>query len=109
MILIAESEFIVDVRCRHDDATLLGGSEHFEIPFAQLISLRRLLNLRVTVENVIVPLERRARPDETRGETALLRVVQVRNQDVVIDIRAERTVFAGGHGDVIWTEILDGY
>ena len=26
----------------------------------------------------------------------------------MIDIRAERTVFAGGHGDVIWTEILDG-
>ena len=56
MILIAESEFIVGVRCRHADT----GGGHFEIPFAQLISLRRLRQ-QGDSRDVIVPLERRAR------------------------------------------------
>ena len=61
----------------------------------------------MTVQNVIVSLERRARPNKARREAALFDIIQVRNQNVVIDVRAQRAVFARGHGDVIRSEVLD--
>ena len=76
---------VIDI---HHDAPVHARLQQIGVPLAQLVVLGRLLVLGMDVEDVVIALQWRARPDVRRVEAAHLHVVQVADDDLVIDQRA---------------------
>ena len=107
VVLVPQVKLVVQVTQRENDPLLLRLPEHLEVPLAQLVALGRLLLLGVAVEDVVLALEWGARPDETRGEPALLHVLQVSDENLVVAVGAKRAALAGGHLDAGRPEVFD--
>mmetsp|Transcript_2949 Transcript_2949/g.13297 ORF Transcript_2949/g.13297 Transcript_2949/m.13297 type:complete len:236 (-) Transcript_2949:1518-2225(-) len=108
VVLVPEVKLVVQVTQRQHDALFLSLPEHLEVPLPQLVALGRLLLLGVAVEDVVLTLERGTRPDEARGEPALLDVLQVADENLVVAVGAKRAALAGGHLDPRRPKVLDG-
>ena len=84
----------MEVGQRQHDALLLRLPQHLEVPLAKLLRLGRLLLLGVSVQDVILPLERRTGPDEARRESPLLDVLQVANENLAVGSYSRSILFA---------------
>ena len=75
-----------------DDNSLNDGLvQHFLVPVLQSLGLGDLLFWRVTVENVVIPLWRRARPDVSHGVAQLLGILKVPNEDFMVHSSSQLT------------------
>ena len=83
-------ELVVQVCDAVHDSLLASLAQHRQVPLAQLVRLRRLLPLRVAVQDVVLTLRRRAAPDVHAREAAIANVFEVPEHEVVVDERSQR-------------------
>mmetsp|Transcript_3872 Transcript_3872/g.10916 ORF Transcript_3872/g.10916 Transcript_3872/m.10916 type:complete len:576 (+) Transcript_3872:401-2128(+) len=88
--LVREVE-IVHVGHRAHDAASLAFQKHVDVPLAQSIVPWSFLVFRLRVEDVVISLQRRTRPNMRRRKAALPHIVQVRNEDFVVHECSEST------------------
>mmetsp|Transcript_8064 Transcript_8064/g.23948 ORF Transcript_8064/g.23948 Transcript_8064/m.23948 type:complete len:485 (-) Transcript_8064:1904-3358(-) len=87
-------ECVVQIRHIRHRASLLGGAQQGVIPLPQPVRPGGLLLVGVAVQDVVITLQRGTGPDEHGGVAAGLDVRQVRQQQLVVHQRPQRT---GGH------------